>query len=411
MKKRDLVITWHSRNRSRPPRPSSIFFANLRHLAGDDARSVDVLLTRSHAWWRRSSARRTTTPTSRDALVASRRFLAEPPSSRARGSPDVHPPTRHVVSLEPLRATLPLASNFNARTAMLALRAPVVTATPGLRPAASVRGTVAAPSARPAARAAPCARVSRRVARHPPSSPPRTRASPRSRHAAPRDSSPPPPATPTAPPPPPPPPPTRLPRTTSTPSPRASRPSRRSPVTCSPRRRVWSAPPPTTTRPRHGHPQGSRPEPRRRCRQGCRTGCRPGCRPRAGRPRQGGQLPRHHGDCGVGHRRRRRVRGWRDVAPRVRAHPRALRLHRRVRRHQNHRRHHAHRRGATGARAGEGGGGGGERAQAQAQAQAQEDDLARTRARGGGDDGGGEARDAQGGEQTRGSRRGDGGEG
>jgi len=54
-----------------------------------------------------------------------------------------------------LRATLPLASNFNARTAMLALRAPVVTATPGLRPAASVRGTVAAPSARPAARAAP----------------------------------------------------------------------------------------------------------------------------------------------------------------------------------------------------------------------------------------------------------------
>ena len=38
---------------------------------------------------------------------------------------------------------------------MLALRAPVVTATPGLRPAASVRGTVAAPSARPAARAAP----------------------------------------------------------------------------------------------------------------------------------------------------------------------------------------------------------------------------------------------------------------
>ena len=54
-----------------------------------------------------------------------------------------------------MRATLPLASNFNARTAMLALRAPVVTATPGLRPAASVRGTVAAPSARPAARAAP----------------------------------------------------------------------------------------------------------------------------------------------------------------------------------------------------------------------------------------------------------------
>ena len=164
MKKRDLVITWHSRNRSRPPRPSSIFFANLRHLAGDDARSVDVLLTRSHAWWRCSSARRTTTPTSRDALVASRRFLAEPPSSRARGSPDVHPPTRHVVSLEPLRATLPLASNFNARTAMLALRAPVVTATPGLRPAASVRGTVAAPSARPAARARP-ARASRDASR------------------------------------------------------------------------------------------------------------------------------------------------------------------------------------------------------------------------------------------------------
>ena len=51
---------------------------------------------------------------------------------------------------------------------MLALRAPVATATPGLRPAASVRGTVAAPAARPAARAAPLrARLATRRAASP----------------------------------------------------------------------------------------------------------------------------------------------------------------------------------------------------------------------------------------------------
>ena len=143
MKKRDLVITWHSRNRSRP-RVRRRFFANLRHLAGDDARSVDVLLTRSHAVaplvrTSHNDAHVSRRPRRVSSLLASRlvaraRFAGRLPADATRRvarTVESDAPSRFKLQRPDRHARPPRARRDRD---------------PGLRPAASVRGTVARPA-------------------------------------------------------------------------------------------------------------------------------------------------------------------------------------------------------------------------------------------------------------------------